>query len=77
MNKTCDTPNLTAKAKILHFFPDLDMVPLFKWNLKPLPLVKSWFDKVTSSNDEFAASIRNRKLSAIYKFVRGLPVLIV
>ncbi len=76
-NETSDTPNLAAKAKILHSFSDFDMVPLFQWNLKPLPLVKSWFDKVTSSNDEFAASIRNRKLSAVYKFVRGLPVLIV
>jgi hypothetical protein len=77
MNKDCQTPNLAAKAKIMHFFPDLDMVPLFQWNLKFLPLVKSWFQKTTSSNEEFAASIRNRELSAVYQFVRGLPVLVV
>mmetsp|Transcript_32309 Transcript_32309/g.48799 ORF Transcript_32309/g.48799 Transcript_32309/m.48799 type:complete len:85 (+) Transcript_32309:2-256(+) len=52
------------------------MVPLFQWKLKFLPLVKSWFDTVTSSNVEFAASIRSRKLSATYKFVRGLPVMV-
>eukprot|EP00984_Skeletonema_dohrnii_P019941 scaffold9636_cov76-Skeletonema_dohrnii-CCMP3373.AAC.2 len=76
MNKDCQTSNLAAKAKIMHFFPDLDMVPLFQWKLKFLPLVKSWFDTVTS-NDKFAANVsRNRELSAIYKFVRGLPLLV-
>jgi len=67
---------LAAKAKIMHFFPNLDMVPLFQWNLKFLPLVKSWFENTTSSNDEFAANIRNRELSAVYQFVRGLPVMV-
>ncbi len=76
-NTTYETPNLAAKAKILHVFPDLDMVPLFRWNLKTLPLIKSWFDTFTSSNDELKASIRSRKLSAVYQFVRGLPVLVV
>ena len=76
MNEECQTPNLAAKAKIMHFFPNLDMVPLFQWNLKFLPLVKSWFENTTSSNDEFAASIRNRELSAVYQFVRGLPMLV-
>ena len=77
MNKDCQTPNLAAKAKIMHVFPDLDMVPLFQWKLKFLPLVKSWFENTTSSNDEFAANIHNRELSAVYQFVRGLPVLVV
>eukprot|EP00984_Skeletonema_dohrnii_P025672 scaffold14845_cov115-Skeletonema_dohrnii-CCMP3373.AAC.4 len=76
MNEDCQTPNLAAKAKILHFFPNLDMVPLFQWNLKFLPLVKSWFENTTSPNVEFAANIRNRELSAVYKFVRGLPLLV-
>eukprot|EP00985_Skeletonema_marinoi_P007980 scaffold3554_cov83-Skeletonema_marinoi.AAC.2 len=77
VNEDYDAWNLTAKAKILHFFPNLDMVPLFQWNLKFLPLVKSWFENTTSSNEAFAASIRNRELSAVYQFVRGLPVLVV
>uniref|UniRef100_A0A7S2LFI3 Uncharacterized protein n=1 Tax=Skeletonema marinoi TaxID=267567 RepID=A0A7S2LFI3_9STRA len=76
MNEECQTPNLAAKAKIMHFFPNLDMVPLFQWNLKFLPLVKSWFENTTSSNDKFAANIRNRELSAVYQFVRGLPVMV-
>ena len=75
MNRRCDARN-AAKSKIMHFFPDLDMVPLFQWNLKFLPLVKSWFDTVASPNDDFAASIRNRELSTVYKFVRGLPLLV-
>eukprot|EP00984_Skeletonema_dohrnii_P019943 scaffold9636_cov76-Skeletonema_dohrnii-CCMP3373.AAC.4 len=74
MNEECQTPNLAAKAKIMHFFPDLDMVPLIQWNLKFLPLVKSWFENTTSSNDEFEANIR--ELSAVYQFVRGLPLLV-
>jgi len=72
MNEECQTPNLAAKAKIMHVFPDLDMVPLFQWNLKFLPLVKSWFDTVTSDDFAFAASVQNRKLSAMYKFVRAI-----
>ena len=77
LNKDCRTPNLAAKSKILQLFPDLDMVPLFQWNLKPLPLVKRWFETVTSPCDNFAARIRNKELSSIYKFVKGLPVLVV
>uniref|UniRef100_A0A7S2PKD6 Uncharacterized protein n=1 Tax=Skeletonema marinoi TaxID=267567 RepID=A0A7S2PKD6_9STRA len=76
MNEDCETSNLAAKSKIMHFFPDLDMVPLFQWNLKFLPLVKSWFENTTSSNDKFAANIRNRELSAVYQFVRGLLMLV-
>jgi len=39
-------------------------------------LVKSWFDTVASPNDDFVASIRNRELSTVYKFVGGLPLLV-
>jgi len=75
-NNECDTRNLAAKTKIFHFFPDLDMMPLFQWNLKFLPLVKRWFN-ISSPNDEHTAIIRNRELTAIYKFVSGLPLLVV
>ena len=75
-NKVCQTPKLAAKSKILRFFPDLDMVPLFQWNLKLLPLLKTWL-RLSSANEAFEARIRNSELSCIYKFVRGLPVLIV
>ena len=75
-NNESRTPKLVAKCKILQIFPDLDMVPLFQWNLKLLPSLKTWF-RISSSNKAFAATIRNRELSSIYKFVRGFPVLIV
>jgi len=75
------TRNLAAKRKILYSFPDLEMVPLFQWNLKLLPLVKGWFETITSTNDEFtdefAVSIRSRELSAVYQFIRALSVLVV
>ena len=79
INNVCQTPNLAAKSKILHQFPDLDMAPLLQWNLTLLPLVKHWFDTFTfsSPNDELEASIQNRKLAAVYQFVRGLSVLVV
>ena len=76
INNDCQTPTLAAKTKILQLFPDIDMVPLFRWNLKLLPLLKCWFNVIGESN-EFEASIRKNELSSIYKFVRGLPVLIV
>ena len=76
INDDCQTPILAAKTKILQLFPDIDMVPLFRWNLKLLPLLKCWFN-VSGASNEFEARIRNSELSCIYKFVRGLPVLIV
>lgn len=85
VNEVSQSQSMTAKFKILRCFPDLSMVPLFQWNLKFLPLVKSWFQDITvspnmaSSDKEWgklAHSIRRRELSAIYKFVRGMPSLI-
>jgi hypothetical protein len=55
LNKDSRTRIMAAKSKILCVFPDLDMVPLFKWNLKFLPLIKSWFDTIISSDDEVVA----------------------
>ena len=69
--------HLAAKAKILHFFPDLDMVPLFYWGLKFFPLIKHWFEVISLPNYEVEAKIRSRELSSIYKFVRGLSVVVV
>ena len=77
VNNDCQSPKLAAKFKILHCFPDLDMVPLFPWNLKLLPLLKHWFDETSSPNLNFETRIRNSELSSIYKFVRGLPKLVV
>ena len=74
-NNICRTPTLAAKCKILNLFPELDMVPLFQWDLKLLPLLKCWFC-VSSENYELEARIRNNELSCIYKFIRGFPRLV-
>ncbi|KAL7425823.1 hypothetical protein ACHAXM_000181 [Skeletonema potamos] len=69
--------NFAARIKILYFFSDLDMEPLFQWNLKLIPLVKSWFQTMSSPDVDFEAVIRNRELTAIYKFVSRFPFLVV
>jgi len=68
-----------AIHKILKSHPDLDMEPFFQWKLKLLPVVINWFRKARSrlAND-LAESIQrgslpSRELSALYKFVRGMP----
>ena len=59
-------PN-AAICKILQSHPDLDMEPFLKSKMKFLPVVMSWFEGLCQS----------RKLSALYKFVRGMPDLAV
>ena len=67
-----------AICKILHCHPDIDVMPLFRSNLKYLPLLIAWFEnakphrfKVNVSTQVF----KNRQLTAIYKFIRGMPLL--
>eukprot|EP00984_Skeletonema_dohrnii_P023157 scaffold12235_cov78-Skeletonema_dohrnii-CCMP3373.AAC.2 len=74
-----------AIHKILKSHPDLDMNPFFQWKLKLLPVVINWFQSARSrmlANDLIGASIQrqslpSRELSALYKFVRGMPALTV
>eukprot|EP00985_Skeletonema_marinoi_P008567 scaffold3912_cov191-Skeletonema_marinoi.AAC.3 len=76
-----------AIHKILKSHPDLDMEPFFQWKLKLLPVVINWFRSVSSGMmhvyypQEFSNSLRqnlqSRELSALYKFVRGMPALTV
>jgi hypothetical protein len=68
-----------AKIKVLCCFllsclPDLNMTPLFKWDLKLLPFVKAWFQQFITGSETYAPIIQTRELSAIYSFVRGMPV---
>ena len=70
--------NQAAICKILHNHPDINVTPMFEFNLKCLPLVVAWFekakpyvDKVNVSTDVF----KNRQLSSVYKFIRGMPLL--
>mmetsp|Transcript_20793 Transcript_20793/g.41358 ORF Transcript_20793/g.41358 Transcript_20793/m.41358 type:complete len:511 (+) Transcript_20793:36-1568(+) len=76
-----------AIHKILKSHPDLDMEPFFQWKLKLLPAVINWFQSARSrmvANDLIGESIQrqrqslpSRELSALYKFVRGMPALTV
>lgn len=54
------------------------MEPLFEWGLKFLPLIVTWFEHMhgcgmlpTTHRSELSAG----KLSAVYKFIRGMPAL--
>ena len=67
-----------AISKILHSHPDIDVTPLFQWEMKCLPLVVAWFEKAKSYLDnvnESTESFQRRQLSTVYKFVRGMPLL--
>ena len=67
-----------AICKILRSHPDIDVTPLFEFNLMCLPLVVAWFEKAKSYVDKVNVStdvFKNRQLSAVYKFVRDMPQL--
>ena len=67
-----------AIIKILQHHSSFDMMPFFEWEFKVLPLMINWFDKAsTITSYNFQPDIRPRKLSSIYQFVRGMPVLYV
>mmetsp|Transcript_20198 Transcript_20198/g.30002 ORF Transcript_20198/g.30002 Transcript_20198/m.30002 type:complete len:493 (+) Transcript_20198:19-1497(+) len=71
-----------AIHKILKSHSDLDMEPFFQWKLKLLPAVINWFQSAVHVNypQEFSTlrqNLQSRELSALYKFVRGMPALTV
>ena len=74
-----DDKKEVAVIKILQSHSDFDMLPFFEWEFKVLPLVLSWLDRASSYEMPagFGPNIRRRKLSTIYQFVRGMPVLYV
>ena len=65
--------------KILQSHDDFDMLPFFEWEFKVLPLVLSWLERASECEmpEDFEPNIEPRKLSTIYQFVRGMPVLYV
>jgi hypothetical protein len=73
VNKNSSTSNIAAKIKVLRYFPHLNMTPLFQWDLKLLPFVKAWFESI-EGRGTYATVLHSRELSAIYSFVRGMPV---
>jgi len=83
-------PQHAAKCKILMNHPYLDMMPFFQWKLKFLPLALDWFERarpcmtlsiynnypwvsrrILEESDE---AFQSRKLTAMYQFVRGMPM---
>jgi hypothetical protein len=82
LNERIDNKRV-AIIKILKSHPDFDVEPLLLWKLKLLPLLMSWFERVgvfvdnykISEVEESARTIQRRKLSTMYKFIRGMPLL--
>jgi Ran GTPase-activating protein (RanGAP) involved in mRNA processing and transport len=52
-----------AVKKIIKAHQNISMHPFFEWDLKVLPVAVKW------------STIQQRKLSAIYQFIRGMPLL--
>jgi len=73
--------NCTAAiCKILDSHPDIDIEPLFQWKLKCLPLVVRWLENARSylgNVNQSTEVFQCRQLSALYKFVHGMPQLAV
>ena len=68
-----------ATIKILQSHDDFDMLPFFEWEFKVLPLILGWLERASAYRMPrgFEPNVDERKLSTIYQFVRGMPVLYV
>ena len=77
-----------AIKKILKYHPNIDMEPLYEWNmegegerdLKALPYVIAWFDRAgeaVAGSEEGGSKIFRRNLSAIFQFAQAMPLLFV
>ena len=83
MNAETNKSHVAIK-KILKFHPNMDMEPLFDWDaereqtLKALPYSIGWFEsaRVAIADDDEQYGIEERKLSAIFKFARAMPLLL-
>ncbi len=71
-----------AMHKILKSHSDFDVELFFEWKLKLLPIAVSWFERVmiladehSWISDETSEEFQCRQLSAMYNFVRGMPLL--
>jgi len=79
LNQRYDNEKEVAMIKILQHHNNFDMMPFFEWEFKVLPLVINWFEKASSITMPrgFEPNIGPRKLSSVYQFVRGMPLLYV
>eukprot|EP00984_Skeletonema_dohrnii_P031842 scaffold24869_cov78-Skeletonema_dohrnii-CCMP3373.AAC.6 len=64
-----------AVRKILTTYDHFDMKPFFHWKLKFLPVMVAWLERAQGNESE--KSLESRKLSSMYDFVRGMPMLVV
>ena len=86
MNREANKSHVAIK-KILKYHPNIDMEPLFEWNmegdgerdLKALPYVVAWFERAGEAvaGDRNSYKMGERKLSAIYQFAKAMPLLFV
>ena len=79
LNKRRDKKEV-AIIKVLQYHNDFDMTPFFEWEFKVLPLMIDWFKRasaITRMPTSCGRRIRPTKLSSIYQFVRGMPLLYV
>ena len=74
-----DDKEEVAMIKILKCHDDFHMLPFFEWEFKVLPLALNWLERASELEmpENFEPNIDKRKLSTIYQFVRGMPVLYV
>jgi len=63
-----------ATIKILEQHNDFDMLPLLEWDLKLMPCVVKWMGATSGCPTDFDKSIGRRKLSALYQFIRAMPM---
>ncbi len=61
-----------AKVKIANSHPDIPVEAFFRYKLKLLPFLVSWFVRFGTRKRRTL-----QKLSTVYKFIRGMPVLVV
>mmetsp|Transcript_24672 Transcript_24672/g.51631 ORF Transcript_24672/g.51631 Transcript_24672/m.51631 type:complete len:456 (-) Transcript_24672:235-1602(-) len=66
-----------AIVKILKHHVHFDMHPLFEWDFKLLPLFMKWMEAARDCPTDFDKDIRRRKLSALYQFIRAMPMMYV
>ena len=63
-----------ARIKILKHHADHDESILW-WDFKMLPIALGWFEKASNYHQlDFDGKIEERKLAAVYQFVRAMPV---
>ena len=76
LNKREDKKEV-AMIKILQHHNDFDMMPFYEWEFKVLPFMINWFERASEIEmpEDFEPNIGARKLSSIFQFVRGMPLL--